>query len=215
MATARALRWERRPDERPQELLDAALAVFAERGYRNARIDDVAEAAGVTKGAVYHHFANKEQLLSRAIEHYLATAFGDLDALLRGESGPASVRIRMLLRRGFGSADPKRRRVLALLLQDLRHDVPRAYRQWLAGGPMKGWQLLAELIEEGKTNGEFRPDVDAESAARVTIAGLMAQLVWQQLAGEVPGLAIDEDRLIDSTIDLLLHGLRPVLVIAG
>jgi hypothetical protein len=49
----------------------------------------------------------------------------------------------------------------------------------------------------------------------VTIAGLMAQLVWQQLAGEVPGLAIDEDRLIDSTVDLLLHGLRPVLVIAG
>jgi AcrR family transcriptional regulator len=215
MATARALRWERRPDERPQELLDAALAVFAERGYRNARIDDVAEAAGVTKGAVYHHFANKEQLLSRAIEHYLATAFGDLDALLRGETGPASVRIRLLLRRGFGSADPNRRRVLALLLQDLRHDVPRAYRQWLAGGPMKGWRLLAELIEEGKTNGEFRPDVDAESAARVTIAGLMAQLVWQQLAGEVPGLAIDEDRLIDSTVDLLLHGLRPVLVVAG
>ena len=215
MAAARVLRWERRPDERPQELLDAALAVFAERGYRNARIDDVAEAAGVTKGAVYHHFANKEQLLSRAIEHYLAKAFGDLDALLRGEKGPASMRIRLLLRRGFGSADPNRRRVLALLLQDLRHDVPRAYRQWLAGGPMKGWRRLAELIEEGKANGEFRPDVDAESAARVVIAGLMAQLVWQGLADEVPGLAIDEDRLVDSTVDLLLHGLRPVLVIAG
>ena len=215
MAAARVLRWERRPDERPQELLDAALAVFAERGYRNARIDDVAEAAGVTKGAVYHHFANKEQLLSRAIEHYLAKAFGDLDALLRGEKGPASMRIRLLLRRGFGSSDPSRRRVLALLLQDLRHDVPRAYRQWLAGGPMKGWRRLAELIEEGKANGEFRPDVDAESAARVVIAGLMAQLVWQGLADEVPGLAIDEDRLVDSTVDLLLHGLRPVLVIAG
>jgi AcrR family transcriptional regulator len=102
-----------------------------------------------------------------------------------------------------------------LLLQDLRHDVPRAYRQWLAGGPMKGWQLLTDLIEEGKTNGEFRPDVDAESAARVTIAGLMAQLVWQGLAAEVPGLAIDEDRLVDSTVDLLLHSLRPVLVVAG
>jgi AcrR family transcriptional regulator len=215
MAAARVLRWERRPDERPQELLDAALAVFAERGYRNARIDDVAEAAGVTKGAVYHHFANKEQLLSRAIEHYLAKAFGDLDALLRGEKGPASMRIRLLLRRGFGSADPNRRRVLALLLQYLRHDVPRAYRQWLAGGPMNGWRLLANLIEEGKASGEFRADVDAESAARVVIAGLMAQLVWQQLAGEVPGLAIDEDRLIDSTVDLLLHGLRPVLVVTG
>src|SRR3954462_4477793 len=93
---------ERRPEQRPHELLDAALAVFAERGYRNPRIDDVAEAAGVTKGAVSRPFANRGQLLSRAIEHYPATAVGDLDALLRGESGPASVRIRLLLRRGFG-----------------------------------------------------------------------------------------------------------------
>lgn len=214
MPTARALRWERRPDDRPQELLEAALAVFAERGYRNARIDDVAEAAGVTKGAVYHHFANKEQLLCRAIEHYLATAFGDLDTLLRDEGGPASVRIRLLLRRGFRTADPNRRRVLALLLQGVRHDVPEAHRQWLAGGPMKGWELLADLIEEGKVSGEFRPDVDAPAAARVVISGLMTQLVWQLIAGEVPGLAIDEDRLIDSTVDLLLHGLRPAVVVS-
>lgn len=213
MATARVLRWERRPDERVQELLDAALAVFAERGYRNARIDDVAEAAGVTKGAVYHHFANKEQLLCRAIEHYLAKAFGDLDPLLRDEKSPASVRIRLLLRRGFGTAEPNRRRVLTLLLQGVQHDVPKAYRQWLAGGPMKGWDLLAALIEDGKRTGEFRSDVDAEVASRIVVSGLMTQLVWQPIADQVVGLGVDEDRLIDSTIDLLLQGLRPSVVV--
>jgi AcrR family transcriptional regulator len=213
MPPARVLRWERRPEERPQELLEAALAVFAERGYRNARIDDVAEAAGVTKGAVYHHFANKEELLCRAIEQYLAAAFGDLDTQLRDVGGPASVRIRLLLRRGFGAADPNRRRVLALLLQGVRHDVPEAHRQWLAGGPIKGWELLAALIEEGKASGEFRPDVDAQVAARIVVSGLMTQLVWQPIAAEVPGLGMDEDRLIDSSIDLLLHGLRPAVVV--
>jgi AcrR family transcriptional regulator len=56
MCAAKVLRWERRPDARPQELLDAALSVFAERGYRNTRLEEVAEAAGVTKGTIYHYF---------------------------------------------------------------------------------------------------------------------------------------------------------------
>ena len=50
--------------------------------------------------------------------------------------------------------------------------------------------------------------------ARVVVSGLMTQLVWQPIAAEVRGLAMDEDRLIDSTIDLLLHGLRPSVAAA-
>jgi AcrR family transcriptional regulator len=208
--SARVLKFERRPDERPQELLDAALTVFAERGYRNARIDDVAEAAGVTKGAVYHHFANKEELLRRAIEAHQEQTFGELEAALRKLKGPASVRIRLLLRRSFSTSEPNRRRVLALLLQGVKHDVPDVHRQWLVGGPVKGWKLLTALIERGQDTGEFRADVDAEVAARVVLSGLMTQMVWQGLGATIPEVAIDEDRLIDSSIDLLLHGLLPV-----
>ncbi len=182
---------------------------FAERGYRNARIDDVAEAAGVTKGAVYHHFANKEELLRRAIEAHHEESFAAVERALAEVKGPASVRIRLLLRRSFSTASPARQRVLALLLQGVRHDVPEVHRQWLVGGPMKGWQLLTALISAGQETGEFRADVDGEVAARVVMSGLMTQLVWQPLATTIPSLGIDEDRLIDSTVDLLLHGLKP------
>jgi AcrR family transcriptional regulator len=209
-ARARAHRRSRRPEERPQELLEAALRVFAERGYRRARIDDVAQAAGVTKGAVYHYFDTKEALLCRAIEHYHEQLFGELETALRGTTGPTAVRIRLLMRRLFGGEEPNHRRVLALLLQGVRHEVPTAHRQWLAGGPVKGWKLLASLIERGQQAGEFRRDADAEVAARVAISGLMTQLVWQPLAPTVPGVAVDVDRLIDSTTELLLHALRPV-----
>ena len=200
----------RRPATRPQELLTAALQVFAERGYRNARIDDVAEAAGVTKGAIYHHFDTKEELLRRAIEQYHEESFSALARELRAVKGSISVQIRLLLRRSFASGDPNRRRVLALLLQGVRHDVPDVYRHWLLGGPVKGWQLLTKLIVEGKESGEFRTDVDAEVAARVLFTGLMTQMVWQPMASEIPVIGIDEDRLIDSATELLLHGLRPV-----
>jgi AcrR family transcriptional regulator len=213
LSATKHIRWERRPDSRPQELLDAALAVFAERGYNNTRIDDVAEAAGVTKGAVYHYFATKEDLLMRAIEHYHDRAFGEIGDVLRGAGGPVSARIRLMVRKAFGGALPGGRRVsLALVLQGVRHDLPAAHEQWLRGGPIKGWKLLASLIEEGKAAGEFRADADSEVAARILISGIITQMIWQPIAREIPELRIDEDRLIDSAVDGLLHGLCPALI---
>ena len=75
--------------------------------------------------------------------------------------------------------------------------------------------LLARLALEGaqpraRLAAWLWPDVDAEVAARLVISGLITQLVWQARAGDVPAVAIDTDRLVDSTIELLLHGLRPV-----
>ena len=55
-------RWRRRKDARPAELIDAALAVFVERGYAGTRLDDVARHAGVTKGTMYLYFESKEAL---------------------------------------------------------------------------------------------------------------------------------------------------------
>ena len=205
-------RWERRPDERPQELLEAALHVFATRGYRNTRLDEVAAAAGVTKGAVYHYFANKEELLLRALEQYQERAFGRLEEALRHEHGPSSARIRLVFRRAFGGGDPVRRDVLRLL-QGIAHELPDAYRRWIAKGPMKGWRLVASLIDEGKASGEFRADADSDVAARIALTGVMVQIIWQRHAEEILGMAIDQDRLIDSAVDLLLAGLRPTVAV--
>jgi AcrR family transcriptional regulator len=207
---SKSLRWERRPDERPQELLDAALRVFAERGYSNARLEEVAAAAGVTKGAVYHYFSNKEELLLRALEHYQALAFGRVEEALRAESGPASARIGVALRALFGSPSSGRREVL-LLLQSVIYEVPDLYRRWVATGPMKAWQIVADLIEDGKLRGEFRSDVDSDVAARIFLSGLLMQLMWQPLSVDIRGLAIDPDHLLDSAVVLLVAGLKPAV----
>src|SRR5438270_5047268 len=125
---ARRLRWERRPDERPGELLDAAVRVFASKGYRNARLDDVAAEAGVTKGAVYHHFDNKEELLVRALDHHLARVFGRIESVLADKRETAAERLTHIVRRAFGTDDPSRVDVL-LLLQTVSHEVPEIYHR--------------------------------------------------------------------------------------
>ena len=57
-----AHRWHRRPEARPDAILDAAWAVFAERGFARAKLDDVARRAGVSKGTLYLYFDSKERL---------------------------------------------------------------------------------------------------------------------------------------------------------
>jgi AcrR family transcriptional regulator len=206
---ARVLRWERRPDDRPNEILDAALAVFAERGYRNTRLEHVGEAAGVTKGTIYHYFTNKEDLLLRAIEHRREESFGRTDAILRDKSVPASERIRLIVSSWFGSITKERLAVVTLLLQGIAHEAPEAYRRWLAGGPTASARLIATLIREGQTSGEFRTDADGNVAARMLVSGLLQQTVWQQYAGDVPGLGLAQHRLVESAVDLFLQSLRP------
>jgi AcrR family transcriptional regulator len=207
-AAKRALKWERRPEARPQELLEAALRVFATRGYRNTRLEEVAAEAGVTKGALYHYFENKEELLLRAIQHYQARAFGRMEEAMRGEQGPASARLRRMVESAFSGNDDARRDVL-LLLNGLAHAAPDVYREWLATGPMQAWRLITAIIEDGKKSGEFRADADSEVAARLLVSGLVTQLVWQYHAGDVPGIRIGHRRLIRSAIDLCLAGLHP------
>jgi AcrR family transcriptional regulator len=201
-------RAEERADDRMQALLDAALGVFARDGYRTATIDDVAEAAGVTKGAVYHYFDTKEALLLRVIERSQALAFGRAEEALRDVALPASTRIRLLVRKVFSERTAASDRLLGLLVRSVAHEVPRAHERWLREGPARLWTLLAGLVEEGKARGEFRPDADGEVGARVLVSGLMLQLLWRQHAGAVPALAVDADRLIDSSVDLFLAGLR-------
>lgn len=208
-APAKTIRWERRPDERPNEILDAALAVFAERGYRNTRLEHVGEAAGVTKGTIYHYFTNKEDLLLRAIEHRREEAFGRIDELLRDKTAPVSTRIRLLVRRWFSELTKERLAVTTLLLQGISHEAPEAHRKWLGGGPTAAVRLMAALIREGQTRGEFRPDADGEVAARLLLSGLLQQTVWQQYGDDVPGLVVAQERLVDSALELCLHSLRP------
>lgn len=209
IAKPRRSRRERRPAERPGELLDAALRVFAARGYRNATLEEVAAAAGVTKGAVYHYFDNKEQLLSSALEHHQQRTFGRLEDALSQEQGSASARVRLLFETAFAGDDPARRDVLSLL-QSIGQDAPDVYRRWVASGPMRWARVVASLIAEGQSTGEFRPDADAEVSARVALVGVLAQFAWQRYAQSVPGVAIARERLVDSAVDMLLASLRPV-----
>ena len=87
-------RWRRRADARPQELLDAALGVFVERGYVATRLDEVARRAGVAKATLYRYYENKLELFKAVVRNSLVAGFEEV-AKLQSDK-PLSARERLV-----------------------------------------------------------------------------------------------------------------------
>src|SRR6185295_1825244 len=89
---ARQPRFRRRRDARPAEIIEAALAVFVERGFAAARLDDIARRAGVTKGTLYLYFADKQALLRAVVETHVVPRVRAVQAALADDRrGAAAV----------------------------------------------------------------------------------------------------------------------------
>jgi AcrR family transcriptional regulator len=209
LTAARQLRWERRPDARVPELLDAALHVFAELGYRRTRLDAVAARAGVTKGTLYHYFDTKEELLLAVIEHYQAIAFGRIDEILRDPGLTATERLTAIVRGTFSARRRAGRPLLAVLVRTVAIELPAVHERWLREGPVRLSTIIAKVIEQGQKAGEFNRALEASSAARQLVAGLLLQLMWTQHGRTIRALAVDDGVIVDNALSGLLLALRP------
>ncbi len=192
----------------PDALLDTAFRVFAERGYRAVGLEEIARAAGLTKGAIYYYFDGKEDLLRRALKHRHQEVFGEIAVAMGTLKGPVSAKVRFVLRKVWQRwLEPDWGRAFRLLVGEVSVEFPAVFRMWAEDGPIRGWDLVSRLIEEGIATGEFRQDVDPAVAGRMILSALMLQaalhvhLRLDQLA------PCDHDRIFDSAVDVFMHGL--------
>lgn len=167
---------ERRPTERPDEIAQAALALFCERGYHATSMDDVARAANVTKGAVYHHFKSKEHVLQTALKSYFDATLDQA----RKSAGELSVEAPDLMRSVLYAASELWMRpgfvaVFSLVFGEAGRVAPGARASFLELGPFRGWTALSEVIRKGQKQGAFRSDVDPYVSARTIACALALQ----------------------------------------
>lgn len=203
-------RFERRPQERPGELLAAALQTFAERGYRATRLDEVAARAGVSKGTIYLYFQNKEDLLLSSLAHHLELLYEESLAHLEDQPGPSADRLRHALRRLWSAAQhPDWGRVYGLIIGEIATEHPAVFRQWTEQGAIRVWATLAAIIRQGQRSGELRADVGADEAARLLATGLLHQVYLQAhtAVGEIAPVTLDA--LAEAAVRVFVDGLLP------
>lgn len=203
----RSPRWRRRPEARPQQILKAAFRVFGARGLHQATLDDVAAAAGITKGTIYLYFPSKAALFTAMLKARVNDLLPVMDAREDGHrpraTGETLRSIGRELYRFF-----RTRAFLAVYRSVVSEasQFPEAAATLYREGILPSNQRLAALIRQGIASGEFR-EVDPLIAARAFVGMFQIFAVSQGLLGGQRIFPITESHVVQTVTDLFFRGL--------
>ncbi len=201
-------RWRRRKEARPGEILDAALAEFAARGFAAARMEDIAARAGVTKGTLYLYFASKEELFKSLVRESIGAVIAARRVEADAYQGSASDLLATVLRFMGYFARTSDRAVLPKIIMAEAGNFPELLRFYRAEVVENGLALIGGIIARGIAQGEFRP-VDPQHAARLCVAPLLLVILWRTTFAREETTPYDLEGLVEAHIDTLLSGLAP------
>jgi TetR/AcrR family transcriptional regulator, fatty acid metabolism regulator protein len=188
-------------EDRRQRILDAAVRVFAERGYHGSRVGDIAAEAGVAHGLLYHYFSSKDEVLATVFSEN----FGELLERFRAVEAadePAPQKLegiaKILLRTWRNDPD---------LVTVMVREVARSPQlQTQVEEVREAFAILQRVIEQGQADGAFRRDLDARLASWIVYGGLEEVLTGWVL-GQLPDGDEEVARAERTAIELALGGL--------
>lgn len=204
-ATRPTLR-QRRKDARPHELLEAALALFVEKGFAATRAEEVAQRAGVSKGTLYLYYASKEELLKAVIAQYLSARIADTAEEVRRIDGPMAPVLRDMLVPWWQQvyASPVSG-TFKLIMAEVRN-FPEIADFYVREVIEPGHELVGTILRRGIASGEFRA-VDVESTVHSLLLPMVMLCTHKHALGACTSHGIDADRFIADHVELVLAGL--------
>ncbi|MEQ1708238.1 MAG: TetR/AcrR family transcriptional regulator [Terricaulis sp.] len=199
-------RWRRRAESRPDEILDAALAEFTERGFDAARMEDVAKRAGISKAGIYLYFPSKTALLEALIEAKVAPLARQAEGIAAaGEADPLGALRLLATAAAYRLSDPMVIAVPRLVIGISGHypDIAHYYRTHVVDIARTA---LERLIETAMARTLIRR-IDPAAAVRAFIGPLFFEAMWTHVLRGESAFA-NPEKLIEQHFDILLNGLE-------
>ena len=203
--------------DKRRRILEAAVHVFARKGYFAARVSDIARKAGVADGTIYLYFRNKEDVLVRLFDQVMSEHVEEARAAVRALPSAAE-RLLAIAERHL-TVLGENRDLAAIFQVELRQST-RFMERFTASWLHDYFELLDEVIEEGQRDGTLRSDVSRKLAAKV-LFGALDETVTSWLLSEKRYPLRDSAAPV---VDLFLRGaavsgkasrIRPALVAAA
>ena len=200
-------RWRRLPEERPQQILDAALSVFAEHGIDAAKLEEIAARAGVSKGTIYLYFPSKEELFREVVRQRVGPAIASADEAADA-AGSAEDQLRNYLAHQWdclGRQDSEGWIRLVVLELHKYPDLAAFHWQEVVTASNR---ILCDILRRGIASGEFR-DTDPDTAVHMIKALIVMHVLWTgPRAPAPPAHRPATDRILANITDFVLHALR-------
>ena len=205
-AVERGPKFRRRAEARPDEVLDAALDLFIERGFSNTRVEDIAARAGLSKGAVYLYFPSKEAVLEGIVRRAIVPIAANAVHLVENYAGDPRTIITLVMKTVAGRlAEPRTIAIPKLMMREMINfpDFAAMYRTEVLDKVMP---LITGLLRTGIAEGYLRP-VDPELTIRSIIGPIMLHILLDEVFGVRPADGLALDRLIENHLTILFDGL--------
>jgi AcrR family transcriptional regulator len=208
IAPDKSPKFRRRAAERPDEVLDAALALFSAQGFARTTVAEVGQRAGLSKAAVYLYFPSKQALL-KALVHRAVSALADeaVERMQAWQGDPRPVLALLLRTVARHMAAPEVAAIPALILREAPHapEIAALYREEVLDRVMPA---LTRLIAQGVAGGHIRT-VDPDLTVRSVLGPVLLHVALARVFGITPPGGLGLDRLVENHITILNAGLAP------
>ncbi len=200
---------QRRKETRPQELLDAALELFVEKGFAATRSEEVAHRAGVSKGTLYLYYPSKEELFKAVVRQKLSNLIAEGQDLVGSFEGSTSELLRSLMEiwwERFGATPAAG--IHKVVIAEVRNfpDLAQFYTDEVI---LPADRLFSSAVERGIARREFRP-LPVHEVAHALMAPMIFLALHRHSFGACPvhGVEIDPIAILRTQLELVLRGLE-------
>lgn len=206
----RPQRRERRKQARPGELLDAALALFVEKGYAATRIEEVAARAGVSKSTVFLYFPSKLELFKEVVRCNISNQLGQWAGRFGQFEGSSAELLRLTMLLWWERIGSTRASGISKLMLSEGHNFPEMADFFHQNVIQPGFQIIRTVLQRGMDRGEFRPmDLDHAVHGVISVMVFLA-LSRHSLALSHPALMnTDPLSYLSEQAALIARGLAP------
>ena len=199
-------KWRRRKKARPEELVAAALALFAEQGFAATRMRDVAKRAGVSKGTVYLYFQSKEDLLRAAVRGSIVPILDIGDDLELDSDASATSLLDRLLRDWVGEFERRGVTGVPRLVMAEAGNFPEIAQEYVSAVIQRSRRLFARVLKRGMRDGEFRA-FDVRAAVDVLLAPVLYAQIHRASLGTWDSDAFG-DTFLDTHLEFFLRSIQ-------
>ncbi|HEU5473472.1 MAG TPA: TetR/AcrR family transcriptional regulator [Actinophytocola sp.] len=186
--------------ERRTELLTLAARMFAERGYRATTVRDIADAAGILSGSLYHHFDSKESIVDEIMTTFQEELFGRYEEIVAAGKGPRET-LEAVVVASFEAIDAHPAEV-AIYQNEAKHLAQFDRFAYLDQRNRQFHKLWAGILTDGVRAGVFRPDLDVDLVFR-----FIRDTVWVAVHWYRPGGNLSVHEIAKQYLGILLDGI--------
>lgn len=200
---------QRRKEARPQELLEAALSLFVEKGFAATRSEEIAARAGVSKGTLYLYFPSKEELFKAVVRQNLTTLIAEGQEMAGGFEGTTSHLLQCLMQEWWTRVvNTPASGIFKIMLSEARN-FPELAQFYVDEVVLPARELIGRTIERGVARGEFRAlPVNDIVHALIAPVLFMAMHKHSLMPCGVRGIELDPQSFMSTQMELVLKGLE-------